>query len=206
MRSARCATACCRPLRRRSTCRPISSRRFRERGARQSALPPLPAAGYGRGQPVRSGAAHRQQFHDRARPHRRARARRAAASGEWFPPPIIPGTFLINLGNIMRRWSNDRFLSTPHGVLMTAAPTDTRSPISTARTRTASSNACRAASALTTRRATHPPSIATSSSNSTAPIISTKRATNPTRQRSAGGQIAGELGIASSLRSSHDKL
>jgi isopenicillin N synthase-like dioxygenase len=39
------------------------------------------------------------------------------ASGEWFPPPIIPGTFLINLGNMMRRWSNDRFLSTPHGVL-----------------------------------------------------------------------------------------
>jgi isopenicillin N synthase-like dioxygenase len=38
-------------------------------------------------------------------------------SGEWFAPPIIPGTFLINLGDIMRRWSNDRFLSTPHGVL-----------------------------------------------------------------------------------------
>jgi len=38
-------------------------------------------------------------------------------SGEWFPPPVVPGTFLINLGNIMRRWSNDRFLSTPHGVL-----------------------------------------------------------------------------------------
>jgi isopenicillin N synthase-like dioxygenase len=38
-------------------------------------------------------------------------------SGEWFPPPVIPRTFLINLGNIMRRWSNDRFLSTPHGVL-----------------------------------------------------------------------------------------
>ena len=38
-------------------------------------------------------------------------------SGDWFPPPIIEGTFLINLGNMMRRWSNDRFLSTPHGVL-----------------------------------------------------------------------------------------
>jgi isopenicillin N synthase-like dioxygenase len=38
-------------------------------------------------------------------------------SGEWFAPPVIPGTFLINLGNIMRRWSNERFLSTPHGVL-----------------------------------------------------------------------------------------
>jgi isopenicillin N synthase-like dioxygenase len=37
--------------------------------------------------------------------------------GEWFAPPLIPGTFLINLGNIMRRWSNDRFLSIPHGVL-----------------------------------------------------------------------------------------
>ena len=37
--------------------------------------------------------------------------------GEWFPPPVIPGTFLVNLGNIMRRWSNDRFLSTPHGVI-----------------------------------------------------------------------------------------
>jgi len=38
-------------------------------------------------------------------------------SGEWFAPPLIPRTFLINLGNIMRRWSNDRFLSTAHGVL-----------------------------------------------------------------------------------------
>jgi isopenicillin N synthase-like dioxygenase len=38
-------------------------------------------------------------------------------SGEWFAPPVLPGTFLINLGNIMRRWSNDRFLSTPHGVI-----------------------------------------------------------------------------------------
>jgi isopenicillin N synthase-like dioxygenase len=38
-------------------------------------------------------------------------------SGEWVAPPIISRTFLINLGNIIRRWSNDRFLSTPHGVL-----------------------------------------------------------------------------------------
>ena len=38
-------------------------------------------------------------------------------SGEWLAPPVISGTFLVNLGNIMKRWSNDRFLSTPHGVL-----------------------------------------------------------------------------------------
>lgn len=42
-------------------------------------------------------------------------------NGEWLPPPIIPGTFLINLGNMMRRWSNDRFLSTPHGVINESA-------------------------------------------------------------------------------------
>jgi isopenicillin N synthase-like dioxygenase len=38
-------------------------------------------------------------------------------SGEWLAPPVIPGTLLVNLGNVMKRWSNDRFLSTPHGVL-----------------------------------------------------------------------------------------
>ena len=38
-------------------------------------------------------------------------------SGEWLAPPVIPGTFLVNLGNVMKRWSNDRFLSTPHAVL-----------------------------------------------------------------------------------------
>ena len=38
-------------------------------------------------------------------------------SGEWLAPPLIEGTLLVNLGNMMKRWSNDRFLSTPHGVL-----------------------------------------------------------------------------------------
>jgi isopenicillin N synthase-like dioxygenase len=38
-------------------------------------------------------------------------------SGQWLAPPLIDGTFLVNLGNIMKRWSNDRFLSTPHAVL-----------------------------------------------------------------------------------------
>ena len=37
--------------------------------------------------------------------------------GRWLAPPLIPGTFLVNLGNVMKRWSNDRFHSTPHGVL-----------------------------------------------------------------------------------------
>jgi len=39
-------------------------------------------------------------------------------SGEWVVPPLIPGTLLVNIGNMMRRMSNDRFLSTPHGVIV----------------------------------------------------------------------------------------
>lgn len=39
-------------------------------------------------------------------------------SGEWLSPPLIPGTFLVNIGNILRRMSNERFMSTPHGVIV----------------------------------------------------------------------------------------
>jgi len=39
-------------------------------------------------------------------------------SDEWLSPPLIPGTFLVNIGNMLRRMSNDRFLSTPHGVIV----------------------------------------------------------------------------------------
>ncbi len=38
--------------------------------------------------------------------------------GVWVPPPLVEGTFLVNIGNMLRRISNDRFLSTPHGVLV----------------------------------------------------------------------------------------
>jgi isopenicillin N synthase-like dioxygenase len=38
-------------------------------------------------------------------------------NGEWFKAPILEGTFLINLGNAMRRYSNGEFMSTPHGVI-----------------------------------------------------------------------------------------
>ena len=34
--------------------------------------------------------------------------------GEWLDVPYIPGSFAVNSGDILRRWSNDRFKSTPH--------------------------------------------------------------------------------------------
>jgi isopenicillin N synthase-like dioxygenase len=37
-------------------------------------------------------------------------------SGAWLPAPPLDGTFLVNSGDLMRRWTNDRFRSTPHRV------------------------------------------------------------------------------------------
>lgn len=35
---------------------------------------------------------------------------------EWIPAPPIDGTFVMNVGDILAKWSNGRFVSTPHRV------------------------------------------------------------------------------------------
>lgn len=37
--------------------------------------------------------------------------------GEWIDAPAPPGAFLVNGGMLLRRWTNDRFLATPHRVV-----------------------------------------------------------------------------------------
>ena len=37
--------------------------------------------------------------------------------GTWFDAPVLPGKYLINTGDLLRRWTNDRWLSTPHRVM-----------------------------------------------------------------------------------------
>jgi isopenicillin N synthase-like dioxygenase len=37
--------------------------------------------------------------------------------GEWIRPPSIPGTFVVNTGEMLSRYSNDRYIPTPHRVI-----------------------------------------------------------------------------------------
>jgi isopenicillin N synthase-like dioxygenase len=38
-------------------------------------------------------------------------------AGQWIDAPYIEGTFVINIGDMLERWSNDLFVSTPHRVV-----------------------------------------------------------------------------------------
>jgi isopenicillin N synthase-like dioxygenase len=38
------------------------------------------------------------------------------SNNEWFSAPIIPGTFLINIGHMIQRWTNDYYRATIHRV------------------------------------------------------------------------------------------
>jgi isopenicillin N synthase-like dioxygenase len=37
--------------------------------------------------------------------------------GEWIAAPPVAGSFVVNVGDLLARWSNDRFASTPHRVV-----------------------------------------------------------------------------------------
>lgn len=38
-------------------------------------------------------------------------------NGDWIGTPKVPGSFVINAGQMLRRWSNDRWLASPHRVI-----------------------------------------------------------------------------------------
>ncbi len=37
--------------------------------------------------------------------------------GSWIEAPVVPGAFICNIGDMLMRWSNDVYKSTPHRVL-----------------------------------------------------------------------------------------
>ncbi len=39
------------------------------------------------------------------------------ASGDWIRPPSVPGTLVVNTGEMLSHYSNDRFVPTPHRVI-----------------------------------------------------------------------------------------
>jgi isopenicillin N synthase-like dioxygenase len=43
------------------------------------------------------------------------------AEGAWIAAPHIPGTFLVNIGQMMQRWTNDRYHATWHRVQLPGA-------------------------------------------------------------------------------------
>ncbi len=44
-----------------------------------------------------------------------------ARNGEWIEAPVVPGAFIVNIGDCLMRWTNDIYISTPHRVVNRSA-------------------------------------------------------------------------------------
>jgi isopenicillin N synthase-like dioxygenase len=56
---------------------------------------------------------------------------RLDAFGEWIPVPVREDAFVINLGKLMSRWTNDHWPATRHRVVASADPAHQRTTLTT---------------------------------------------------------------------------
>ena len=42
-------------------------------------------------------------------------------AGQWTEAPVVPGAFIVNIGDCLMRWTNDVYVSTPHRVVNRSA-------------------------------------------------------------------------------------
>jgi isopenicillin N synthase-like dioxygenase len=54
-----------------------------------------------------------------------------SADGTWIDVPVVPDAFIINLGDLISRWTNDRWKSTTHRVIAAQDPDRSRLSIPT---------------------------------------------------------------------------
>lgn len=48
-------------------------------------------------------------------------------NGHWFDAPPLPGAFVVNLGDLMQRWTHDRYRSNLHRVVNAVSTRERRS-------------------------------------------------------------------------------
>ena len=56
-----------------------------------------------------------------AAPRLGAADRRGRAHRLWIEAPVVPGAFIVNIGDCLMRWTNDIYVSTPHRVVNRSA-------------------------------------------------------------------------------------
>ena len=74
-------------------------------------------------------APHTDASSSRSWPRPKSRPPGSTPSGSWCDVPFVSDSFAVNSGDMMSRWTNGRFKSTPHRALPPDRPAPLRDPV-----------------------------------------------------------------------------